>query len=101
MSGMDDPRRQPEQKQRKMERPNGRHSVAEIMSPAFMREHTPFDTFEEMCDAVGVTTTEQFAAFPAEAWDEHVRATTQYTSWDEMQRAAGEAWAARRVPEGP
>lgn len=78
----------------------GRHPVTEILSPEFMSAHTSYGTFEEMCAAVGVTTAEEFTAMPDTVWEAHVRAHTQFPSWEAMQKAGGEAWAKRRLLDG-
>lgn len=44
-------------------------------------------------------TTEEFKAFPDNDWEVHVRAHTAFSSWEEMQQAAGQEWFARKWKE--
>jgi hypothetical protein len=97
---MDDLRRKLERMQRNIERIDGRHSITEILNPAFMRSNTPFANFEAMCAAIGVHSAEEFTALPDDEWETHVRTTTRFQSWEEMQQAAAGAWAQTRLTEG-
>ncbi len=73
--------------------------LVQVLSPDFVRQHTKFSTFEEMCEAVGITTAEEFTAFSDEEWERHVRANTSFASWEEMQQAGGQQWFERKWKE--
>lgn len=73
--------------------------LVDVLSPTFMGSHTSFSTFEEMCESAGITTAEEFKAFPDEQWEQHVRAHTQFESWEQMQQVAGQAWFKRKWEE--
>lgn len=73
--------------------------LVEVLSPDFMRARTKFATFEAMCEAVGIKSAEEFKAFPDDQWELHVRAHTAFSSWEEMQQAAGQEWFARKWKE--
>jgi hypothetical protein len=73
--------------------------VTELFPDEFMLLHTDFPSFDAMLEASGfnVQSSEDFAAIPDDAWDAHVRAHTQFSSWDEMQSTAAQEWASRRL----
>ncbi len=74
-------------------------SFAELFSPAFMRKYTSYPTMEVFIDASGyqVDSMDDFAAIPDADWDEHVRASSRFRSWEEMIGKAGEEWASAQM----
>lgn len=62
-----------------------------------MAKHTRFPTFEALCAAAGIHTAEEFEACPDDQWETHIRASTPFRSWEEMQQAAGQEWMLRRL----
>lgn len=77
--------------------PGGQVSITEILTPAFMAQHTQFPTFEAMCEAVGIMTAEDFTAFPDVEWEAHVRTTTRFSSWKAMKEKGGQLYFKRRI----
>ena len=90
-----------ERLQRKLEEVSGPHDVpvSELFVPAFMAEHTHFASIDEMFAASGfkTDTTEDFAAIPDDDWDEFVRRTTKFDSWEEMKKTAASAWLKQQL----
>ena len=75
---------------------------AELFPPAFMERHTAYAALEDMLEASGLlghTAAEAAATLHSEGWDTFVSQTTEFESWDEMQRAAAAEWQAGR-PRG-
>jgi hypothetical protein len=76
--------------------------LTEVLSPAFMRSHTRFASFEAMVEAspFAVQSAEDFAAIPNDERDAFVRSATTFQSWEAMQQAGGAAWAKERLLKG-
>ena len=74
-------------------------SFAELFPPAFVARYTKFATMEALVDASGyrVESAEDFAAIPDAEWDAFIAANTQFGNWEDMQRVAGEQWAAAQL----
>ena len=75
---------------------HGTHNVpvSQLLTPNFMRKHTPFGSFEAMITTSPfiVDTAEDFRAIPDAEWDAFVRQNTRFSSWNEMLSAAGAEW---------
>jgi hypothetical protein len=69
--------------------------LGDLFPPAFMAEHTQFPTFEAMYEAAGVHSAEDFKSLPDPVREAHVRATTSFPSWLEMQHSAERGWISR------
>jgi len=79
-----------------------RVALTEILSPAFMRAHTRFSSFENMLEKSPFTvkTAEDFRAIPDAEWEAYVRRSTKFTSWEAMQKQAGAEWVKARLLKG-
>ncbi|WP_217523241.1 hypothetical protein [Pleurocapsa sp. PCC 7327] len=64
--------------------------MAEFFTPSFMQSYTQFSSFESMLQASGfsVESAEDFLAIPETEWDEFISQRTQFSNWQEMQKAA-------------
>lgn len=87
--------------QRRAQRLDGDHSVpvTELFDEEFMLRHTDFPTIQRLLEASGfvVASSEDLAAIPDDQWDAFIRRRTRFESWDDMTRAAAEAWAKRHL----
>ena len=87
--------------QRRAEEVDGTHQVplSELLTPTFMRGHSPFDSFEAMLRAspFSVESAEDFKAIPDADWDVFVRQNTRFSSWHEMLSVAGAEWMKERL----
>lgn len=96
--GLDDFKRKINDLQQRLNEIDGLEvSASELMTPDFMRTHSHFQSFSEMCEAVGITSDDEFRAMPDADWDAHVARTTNFASWEAMQDAAVEAWLPERL----
>lgn len=101
MEGMDDLMRALEDLRIKAMKLGGEHRVGvhDLLTPEFMSLHTRFPSFDAMLDSStwDIASQEDFDAIPDEPWDEYVRETTDFHTWQEMLSAAGEEWIASQL----
>lgn len=93
--------RQLEQMEKNAEALDGTHNVPmdEVLPPAFMHRHSSFSTFQDMYDASPFKDM-KFEDIPDAEWDEYVRKTTSFSSWEKMRNAGAEEWAKARLSKG-
>lgn len=74
-------------------------SLPVLFSPAFMSQHTRFNSFEDFLSGGGfeVNSQEDFEAIPDDAMDKHVAQTTKFGSWEEMLSTATENYVAKKL----
>ena len=99
MTGLDEMKRKLERLHRRARSLNGPVPFEELFPPEFMRRYTDYKTIDEMIAAVGtpVRSTDDFERIPSDVWESIVRGKTRFNTWDDMQRKAGEEYAARRL----
>jgi hypothetical protein len=101
IDGLDKLQRKLKDLERRTKDLHGQHSVplGELFPPAFMRQNTDFGSIDEMFEASGfkVETEEDFSRIPDDEWNRFIALRTRFESWDEMMKAGGEAWAAKRL----
>ena len=58
----------------------------EVFETSFMRRYTKFRSFDKFLNGgkFRITSQQDFEALPEEIMDAHVRATTRFSSWQEM-----------------
>jgi len=80
---------------------DGQHTVAvtELLTPAFVAEHTRFSNADEMFEASGfkIETSEDFKAIPDDKWDEFIRSISSFQNWQSMLSEASKAWAVKKL----
>ena len=80
---------------------DGTHTVsmADVLTPKFIAEHTRFSSVDEFFTAGGFNceSQEAFESIPNGELDEFVRAESSFDSWQGMLGAAGQVWAARKL----
>jgi hypothetical protein len=93
IKGIDEVQRRLRQLSERAQALDGTHevSVNEILTPDFIQAHTRYASVDEWFEAspFKIATTEDFAAIPDEHWNDYVRTTTDFESWQEMLEAAG------------
>lgn len=94
-----------EEMHEQVEELKGEHQVPadELFPPAFMSEHTSFESFDAFLEAGGFEVGEEEnleAAVSEDALDRHVRDVSSYGSWEEMREDAEEAWVLDRLKGG-
>lgn len=64
--------------------------LGDLMHQDFMEAHTKFPTLQAFFDASGfkVDSPEDLTAIPDEEWDAHVRSSSTFESWIDMQKTA-------------
>jgi len=74
-------------------------SLEELFNSEFMREYTDFESYEELLAASGLTaeSTEVVNAAPDGELDLHVRRTTRFSSWLEMQDTAANEYVIKKL----
>lgn len=74
-------------------------TLGELLNPNFMRRHTQFTTVEEMFAQCGfpASTREEIEAIPQADFDAFVARTTQFGTWSELYRCAGQELVSRRA----
>ncbi len=77
-------------------------SLADILTPAFVAEHTRFANGDELFTAGGfnVSTQADFEAISEEKLDAFIRSESAYNSWRAMLNAAGARWAKWQLVRG-
>jgi hypothetical protein len=80
---------------------DGSHEISfnELFHPAFMAHNTQFRDIDAMLDASPFTvkTSEDFERILDDEWDRYVAAHTRFANWEEMQGAAVDEWAAKKL----
>lgn len=104
LEGFDEAQRELENLARRAEALEGEQEVAltELLTPRFLRRHTPFSSLEAMLEASDweVESQEDFEAIPDEEWDRFVAANSDFPDWQTMLRSAGQEWAVRQLGLG-
>jgi hypothetical protein len=99
ITGLDEFRRKLENLQRRVENVNGPVPFDELFPPEFMRRYTNFKSIEEMLGAYGkpIESAEDFKQIPDAEWDTYVSERTKFTTWEDMQKKAGQEFIERRL----
>lgn len=73
--------------------------IEEILTSAFLTQHTPFGSATEMYEASGfkIETKEDFEAVPDDEWDAFVRSVSGFDNWQAMLGAASKEWATKQL----
>ena len=108
IKGLDEMKRKFDRLKKNLKAVDGVHSVPieELLTPAFLRAHSEFDSFEALVrDGAFVQpgdqlTAERFRAIPDKAWDEWIAKATDFPDWKQMQEAAGAEYLKRKIAEG-
>lgn len=104
VSGFDEIERKLQQLADNVETMTGEHSIplTEFYPPAFMAEHTDYETIEQMFEASGFTveTPEDFTAIPNAEWDAFIASRTQFADRRTMQTKAAAEWLSRGIGLG-
>lgn len=74
----------------------------DLYDAEFMQKHTQSTDFASFVAASGfkAETVEELKAIPDEPWDEYVRTNSDFSSWEEMQYAAGKENLAKQAFKG-
>jgi len=62
-------------------------------SDSFMEKYTQFFCIEEFLESVGVTNQNSLETLPLDIWEQQVKTSTTFSSWNEMLNKAGEEYA--------
>lgn len=74
-------------------------SLGQLLTPEFVSANTKFSNLDDMFQNSGfkADTAEDFAAIPDDEWDQFIASSTNFQTWEEMQKAAFQAFLARVV----
>ena len=88
--------------QRNLQDMAGTHTVpiTDVLTPEFVSNHSRFPNFETLLTEAGITTKEEFEAYPDAGFDAFIAASTDFESWLDMQRQGGAAYAKRQLLKG-
>lgn len=64
-------------------------------SNQFMEKNTQFFCIEEFMESLGITSQKALERLPIERWENHVRQSTVFSSWQEMLANAGTEYRLR------
>lgn len=75
--------------------------LQELYAPEFMQEYTEFDSIESLLEATkwDIQDEADLQEVPEEELDDHVEAHSEFSSWEEMKSAAGNALIQRRLDD--
>lgn len=80
---------------------SGKHEVTfdVLFNDNFMKEHTNFNSFNEMLKNSGfkVETQEDFKVIPDDKWDEYIKQNTKFNTWQEMGQTAQREYMTEQV----
>lgn len=80
---------------------DGQHSVpvSELLTDAFISQHTSFSSADEMLKVSGfkIETQEDFAAIPDAAWDNFIRSISRFDGWQSILGAARQEYIKRQL----
>lgn len=101
VKGLDQMQKQLERLQKNAEALDGTHHIPmnELFPSSFMGSHSSYSTFQKMYDASPFKDM-AFEKIPDAEWDEYVRQSTKFVSWEKMREAATEEWAKTRLMKG-
>lgn len=73
--------------------------VTDLLTPAFLSRCSRFKSAAELFEASGFTVNSQedFDAIPDVQWDAFIKQNTNYSTWEEMLKAAGAAWVKQEL----
>lgn len=74
--------------------------LAEVVSPQFVSANTKYPDFDALLTEVGITTAEEFEAYPEADFDAFIAANTRFSTWREMQEEAVAAYAKAQLLKG-
>jgi hypothetical protein len=71
----------------------------ELLSPNFLKSCSKFNNIEEMFLASGfsVEIKEDFETIPDLEWEEFIISNTSFSSWEKMQKSAGELYIKKQL----
>lgn len=74
-------------------------SLSKLMNDSFITDNTNYTSFTDLLSASGynVETSDDFLAIPDKEWDCHVRACTNFSSWNEMQQVAANEYIRQQL----
>jgi len=101
-------RRKIDRLKKNLEAIGGRHRVPleDLITPEFLKEHSKYQSFEELVRASGLLggeealTTEKFESIPNDIWDDWIRRVTDFSTWKAMTDSASVAYIKRKVNDG-
>lgn len=73
--------------------------ISLLLTSKFLRKHSRFSSFSELLEAGNfqVNSQEEFEAIPESDFDEHIRKTTDFSSWEKMLEAASEEYILEKI----
>src|SRR5438309_11632584 len=108
IKGLDEMKRKFDRLKKNLKAVDGVHSVPieELLTPAFLRAHSEFDSFEALLrDGAFVKPgdqlpAERFRAIPDKAWVEWIAKATDFPDGKQMEEPAGAEYLKRKLAEG-
>ena len=80
---------------------DGTHSVSltDVLTPAFVSQHTRFADADQLFEASGFNANSQadFEAIPEDKLDVFISSESSFGSWKDLLSAAGAAWAKSKL----
>ena len=71
---------------------------SELFNASFMRKHSSVSSFSELLKSGGYSTdADEFAKIPDDEFDTFIRDNTNFSSWEEMQKEAANAYVSAKL----
>lgn len=77
----------------------GKISFPDLFPPEFMAQYSNFGTIEELFEKSGfkVESAADFEDIPDNEWEAYISQNTRFSSWEDMQKTAGNALVQRTL----
>lgn len=77
---------------------SGEIDYDDLFTSRFMSSNTQFSSFSDFLKFGGydISTKEEFDALPEDEFGEHIRSTTSFESWEDMQNSAANFYSSKR-----
>src|SRR5690606_33832611 len=83
---------------RKAKALEGNVTLDELFTDDFMQRYSRYETMSSFFSACGISSAEEFQAFPDAKLDVFVKANSDFKSWEEMKSTAAAEYAKRKWP---
>lgn len=70
--------------------------LSDLMDPEFMEENSSHSSIDEFLNQFNLPSADDFKSIPPKELDEHVKRETNFSSWEEMLKAAAARFFARK-----
>ncbi len=71
----------------------------ELLSDVFMKQYSPYENLNQFLEASGfkIENAEDFQQIPEDKWNEFIKASTTFNSWEDMLGTATKSWIKKKL----